>query len=340
MNDFLKKLPKPDPNKTKGMGALFRPDDPRDYHLELIPGIPEALAAGVPASYMTIQVADMPFIYDQNGYGACVAYSCCGAKSIEDFYDVKKWNNYDAYQLYTACGGTGPNGIFADDALDYMKNTGCLEPTTNSRWRISSYAFAPRYANEWRQTLAAALVASGPCVVAMLIPSQFGWDSNSVMTTGYHQMCLVGYEGLGDDDYAVFLNSWGNWWANKGFCRVKWGYLEGLNFQGKHVYGYKLIDATDYIPEPDPDPTPIPIPDPNSTPVIMKVKFKRGKKLVVIGDKLHPDALLIVDGQQHDPRYNEGILVLRPLTLAPGTHNVIVVNPGGAQSQPRSFEVG
>jgi hypothetical protein len=245
--EFLLNLAPPDPT-WPGTGALFRKRQVTDFQLQHEPGVVEALAAGVPASFMVLELADIAVRYDQDGEGACVAYSIAGAKSIEDFQDSGVWRKYDAEELYRACGGTGPNGIPTDQALAYVKSVGCL--FEGKRWPIASYLFAPEAPSAWRQTLAASLVANGPAVVATLLPATFGWDSNEVLTSGYHQLCLIGYDGLGDSDHAVFLNSWP---APRVFVRLSWGYLERGNFQNGYVYGYQMVDVRE-------GPAPVPIP--------------------------------------------------------------------------------
>lgn len=239
-----------------GTGALYREPDARDWQLILLPEVQAALPE-LPGSFMVLPMAAVQVKYNQGARPSCVSESECGAKSIEDFQDTSIWNRYDATELYRACGGNGMNGIFTDAALRYAVGTGLLVAGSQRRFKLASYLFAPQVAGDFRRTLAAALVASGPCVVAMLLPSIFGWNSGESPTSGYHQMCLVGYEGLGDGDYAVFLNSWGEGWGNQGFCRIAWRYLEmNGNFQNRYVYAYRMVDFIDKgtIPVPTPPP--------------------------------------------------------------------------------------
>lgn len=239
----------------RATGAIFREPGIKDFRLERLPGVGEAMA-DLPVSFLVMPLDQIKIRYDQGPVPRCVASSECTAKAIEDFGDVGQWNQYDDIELYLASGGNGSTGISTDTALAYARDTGLLEPS-GRRWKIAAYAFAPQNANEWRQTLAAALVSSGPCVIATQLPSMFGWSSNEVLTGAYHQMCLVGYEGLRDDDYAVFLNSWGSRFGNNGFVRLKWGYLEGGNFQSNYTYGYKLVDVKDFVTPTPPQPAKI-----------------------------------------------------------------------------------
>jgi hypothetical protein len=75
--------------------------------------------------------------------------------------------------------------------------------------------------------------------------------------------------------------------------------------------------------------------EPQIIPVITSVKYKPGKgKLTVSGDKIDPAAALVIDGLTVPARFKDGSLVAKKLSLAAGQHEIKVVNPGGASSQP------
>jgi hypothetical protein len=80
--------------------------------------------------------------------------------------------------------------------------------------------------------------------------------------------------------------------------------------------------------------------EPQPVPVISRVKYKAGKrKLIVNGEQLDASATLLIDGAQAPARFDAGALIARPVTLAPGTHEIRVVNPGGVSSQPFSLTI-
>lgn len=336
--EFRERLTEPDPAwKT---GALFRVDDPRDQQLQFLPQVQEQRTAGLPPSFVSMPIEEIKTVYLQSN-PSCVTNSICGAKSIEDYLDVKSWNLYNAEQMYFDCGGDGQNGIYADRALGYTRDLGALETATGRRWKIGSYMFAPRNAGQWRETLAAALISTGPCVIATLLPSTFGWDSNEEMTSAYHQMCLIGYDSLEDDGYALMLNSWGKGHGRGGFVRLRWRYLEGNDFQSGHVYGYKMVDLTDWVP-PDPEPKPIPpAPDPVKPPALLKASYKQnGKKLVLVGDNFAQSAMVFVDGKRTLARWNDsGWMVAKKLSMSPGPHVVDVKNSADGKASSLSFQV-
>jgi hypothetical protein len=80
--------------------------------------------------------------------------------------------------------------------------------------------------------------------------------------------------------------------------------------------------------------------EPEPAPVITKVKYKVGKRqLIVSGDRIDPNAALVVDGMQVSARFDAGALIAKPVPLTSGTHEIRVVNSSGVSSQPYSFTV-
>lgn len=234
-------------HQQHGTGALFRFRGIKDFHLEHEPGVSAQLQTVLPSPFNVLPLEKIETKYDQGALSACTFASEATAKSIQDFGDLGRWQIYDWLEAYHYLGGTGPNGLPTDATLAYCRDTGLLLVGSQSRWPIESYLFAPEVPGEWRRTLAAALVATGPCVIATLLPSSFGWDSNTEIPVnpGYHQMCLIGYDGLGDNDHAIFLNSWGSYMGRK-----------GNNFQNGFCYGYQMTDHHEAIAPPPPIPTP------------------------------------------------------------------------------------
>ena len=72
--------------------------------------------------------------------------------------------------------------------------------------------------------------------------------------------------------------------------------------------------------------------DPATIPVIRKIKYKNRKKLIVIGDRFNSAAALFVDGTQMTSSMEDGQLLVKPIALAAGRHEIRVVNPGGVSS--------
>jgi Putative Ig domain/Matrixin/Ig-like domain from next to BRCA1 gene len=74
--------------------------------------------------------------------------------------------------------------------------------------------------------------------------------------------------------------------------------------------------------------------DPATIPSITRVKYKGGKKLIVTGDRINPSAVLLIDGAQATYQLSDGVLIVKPITLASGRHEIRIVNPGQISSQP------
>ena len=72
--------------------------------------------------------------------------------------------------------------------------------------------------------------------------------------------------------------------------------------------------------------------DPATIPVIRKIKYKNRKKLIVIGDRFNSAAALFVDGTQMTSSMEDGQLIVKPIAVAAGRHEIRVVNPGGVSS--------
>jgi hypothetical protein len=79
--------------------------------------------------------------------------------------------------------------------------------------------------------------------------------------------------------------------------------------------------------------------DPATIPAIRKVKLKGGRKLIVMGDRINPAAVLLVDGNQMPYAADDGQLLVKPIALASGSHEIRIVNPGNVSSAPYILKV-
>lgn len=250
---FMSLPPNPAPYDSRGTGAQFLEPSPKDYRLEAVPEVKAVLDVGAPPSAELSQW--IGGVYNQGALPSCVAHSTCGMKSIEDNIEHRSWFTYDAVGLYQANGGTGANGVDTRQVLQYALDTGCLNQGNGKRYKIGSYAFAPRSPGQFEETIKAAIAASRPCVVALLLPQNFGAESSGNPTQAYHQVVIYGY----DATWAYILNSWGPAWANGGRGKVRWDYLTQQNFLNGYNYAFAVVDALDEgSPSPQPEPQPSP----------------------------------------------------------------------------------
>ncbi len=79
--------------------------------------------------------------------------------------------------------------------------------------------------------------------------------------------------------------------------------------------------------------------DPATIPAIRKVKYKNGRKLFVIGDRFNPAAVLLIDSNQMSFTPDDGQLIVKPIVLASGRHEIRIVNPGAVSSATYVFTV-
>jgi len=248
---FLQSLTLPDPT-WQGTGATPLSVDPRDYDIRWLPGVADQLAAGVPAS------ADLTglikgAIYNQGNTGACVAYSTAGLCSMDDVAETGQWTTMDAAAMYAAAGGTGQNGVDSRLVLQQATDNGVPILGVSNRVKIiKSYAFVPQQPGIFRDTLKAAIAAGYPLVVALLLPSDWGWMSgHGAATTAYHQVVGCGYTS---DGYLVCLNSWGAGWSRNGIGSVRFDYLEQNNLLNQYVFSYTVTPLGVTPPPPPPPP--------------------------------------------------------------------------------------
>jgi len=263
--EFLANL-EPAPAHWGGTGALRLTPDPRDYRITQIPRVAAQLAAGAPASADLTRFIGSP-IYNQGAEGACVAFSTAGLCSLDTDEERGGWQVYDAERLYREAGGTGANGVDSRLVLSNCVNLGTPKPDGTRVKIVGSYAFVTQTPGTFREEIKASIAAGQPVVIAVLLPSDFGWQSgHGSRTSGYHQLCCVGY----DEAYLTVLNSWGPGFGDKGVGSIAWDYLEADNLQNGYCFAYTttaLVLPPVPIPTPAPPVPPVPVPPvPTPTP--------------------------------------------------------------------------
>jgi hypothetical protein len=231
-----------------GTGATVLTPDTRDYPIQLLPGFdPDALS---PIDL----TEDFRQRYDQGSEPSCVAFSTCGLTSAFDWLVDHGWDVLDGHRAYRELGGNGSSGIDTRVMLEYARSQGIPLLSGAGSLKIGSYVFANREPGQFRQEIVAALNAGHFCTIATLLPSNFGWDSSgSPNAAFYHQVVAAGATGIGDNDWMIFVNSWGPNWGRGGLGRLTWGYLEQNNLQGGYVYAYAVSPIV-LIPPPPPPP--------------------------------------------------------------------------------------
>lgn len=274
MEEWRKSLP-PAPVPPDLLGLNLRAPDPRDYDMRLIPGVAENLAVGFPDSYDLVRQINGPAL-NQGSVPSCVAHTCAGMMQIFQQEEESIWRLFDAPRAHRETGDPS-QGRWPDDLLKYCREQGMPLANTESRYKIISYAFAPKTSpEEWANTIKAAVAADHPCPVCLLLPSLFGWESGGTITQGYHEVLIVGYRR----DAFLIRNSWGDDWGKNGLGWVPIGYLNQSNWQNGYVIAHTVTDEIllpqpqpqpEPQPEPEPEPQPEPQPEPEPQPVMLGV---------------------------------------------------------------------
>jgi hypothetical protein len=247
----------PDPPKFDGYstGAIYRAPDPRNYLMSCIPDVQAQLAVGYPDSDEHLK-EHCAHIYDQNGTPACTTHFTAGMMTCNEHIERRgEVLVFDAMGLFNETGA--PNvGRYTGDILKRAQDVGVVRVGTTKRYRIGSYAFAPTSsAQDWVDTMKAAVAAGHICGLALLLPSTFGWESSgSIVPNSYHEIAVVGYR----PDAFLILNSWSASWGRGGFGWVPISFLVQSGFQNGYVFGNTILDAIDDDLAPNPPNPPEP----------------------------------------------------------------------------------
>lgn len=236
-----------------------RPDDPRDWLMPGDPRIADALSVALPDN--ADLVAKDKHTYNQLQWPACVVHS--GAYTVTVF----QWDEEGVIRVIDAMRAhqeTGPmdQGRWPEDVLKHMKAKGLPIRGGEQRYRISGYAFAPKGpGTEWEEVIAAAIVAGRPVMICFLLPQQFGWESGGAITSGYHEVVIIGFRTSGGRiTHFLVKNSWGESWGRNGMGWVAVDFLKQQNYQNGYVLAHTVVDE---LANPNPQPQP-PTPTPTA----------------------------------------------------------------------------
>lgn len=315
------------------------------------PDIAAQIVVGVPASDDYL-LSFIKGCYNQGSLPSCVAHSSAGMQSINEQMERGQWIIMDAVKAYYDNGGNGSNGVPTQAVLSYMQGSGMPVVGSSLRYKLSTYAFCQPMQPAGIEALKAAISTGHPCVLAMLLPSDFmnGMTAGqgSVNRVAYHQVCCVGYT----PERVTFLNSWGPGYGQNGLGSVPWSYLARPE-QANYVYAYTEVDSPDDDIPPPPPPPPPPV-DFTITgyqgAAAVVQQFSGGGPLTISGTGLNDGALQILFGSSQLPvglRSDTSVLVTLPAVEVPicgqikvqrgavaVTGPLLVVTPNGAPPPP------
>ncbi len=209
-----------------------------------------ALPAALPASFDWRPSGIVPAIRDQGSYGSCWAFGTVGVMESA----IKKGGGPMtdlSEQFLVSCNtsGWGDGGLTAhrwhyntlashqtaigavlESAKPYVARKDTCTIAYSHPYKLSGWAFIT--GSEWTMPTVAqiksAIYTYGPITAGVCADS--GWDSysggvynpasNQCGGSTNHQIILVGWDDATSS--WILRNSWGSWWGENGYMRIKW----------------------------------------------------------------------------------------------------------------------
>ena len=219
-------------------GVIPSPEDKRDY-------TPATVAMATPTTPEEYRLPHNALVLNQGVYGSCVAHSLATAMYYGEAVAGVKKNNFSRGFIYgnRLDSQHQGEGMVPREALYQLNHDGdCLYkdfPYNNTypwcrakikknelelKKKARPYTIANYFALTTREEIKQALMTCG--AVICCVPVYSGFSGNTPlpepkeMCSGYHALCLVGW----DKEGWILQNSWGYEWGNKGFLHIPFAY--------------------------------------------------------------------------------------------------------------------
>ena len=224
-------------------GAIPSKPDPRDHHVvRYLAVAPEIL----PRSY---QAPPAVPVYDQDGYGMCVAFTLAEVKEAQEAKDRGTQTRYSPAFIYGNRGifDAKGEGMSPRDALKQLKKSGvcpwsmypiigryptCRAGITRGMRRAAAPQAIKAYARAYTiDDLKTAIYHTGQCMLCIPVYSSFEQPGSGGVIAkvkegeallGYHAMMVYGWT---EDGYWKVQNSWGSTWGASGRCLIPLDYF-------------------------------------------------------------------------------------------------------------------
>ena len=223
------------------LGVRLSPPDSRDYPVSKLVPTPDKLPD-------RFAISPLPEVYDQNGYGMCVAFSLATIKEVQVWKERGVRTRYSPGFVYANRNdedyqGEGmvprealkkmiKDGVCTYDSFPYMSLVYDLKDKLGPVWagcfeeakpqRIKSFARLYSTAD-----VKSALTQLGPVMICIPVYTSFypGGDLplpdiSREDLLGFHAMTVMGWK----DDRWIVRNSWGGEWGDKGNCTLPFNY--------------------------------------------------------------------------------------------------------------------
>ena len=212
-------------------------------------------------------------VKNQVDKGTCVAHAMSSMKEIQDYYDSKSMENYSTSWIYLMREDNQyqGSGMYIKEAMANLKKYGVVPYsmlpgnieytdgvaiskkykndaamlTEAQKHRINSYVMT-KSKTDIKEAL---YYDHSPVVIGVLVYESFyNTQSNGIVPIpnvakedcyGGHALLITGWITIGNKEYWVVQNSWGENWGDNGFC-----YLEIGSFPINE--SWTSIDLADY----------------------------------------------------------------------------------------------
>lgn len=190
-------------------------------------------------------------VKNQGSCGACTAFAVTGvAEALANIASGNPALDKDLSEAHLfACGGASCSvGMYTSSAASFYSTTGvvdeaCLPYTATSGtavcnskcadWsarvtKTDSYAYLPK--NDADAVKAA--LQNGPVMAVIKVYADFYYYKTGIYQyvsgayQGLHAVAVVGYDDAGG--YWIVKNSWGSYWGESGFVKIKYGQIDLL----------------------------------------------------------------------------------------------------------------
>lgn len=243
------------------------PPDERDYKLNQF--VCMAPGEEIPEEYI---VPYVPSVRDQGNTGMCMAFSLASIKEYQEWKERGLRVRYSPGFIYAQKTFTAQEGMIPRFDLGVLRRNGVCEfgqfPSIGKyevvkdkfdlldeqvkkdakKQKIKSYI---RLNNEYE--IKKAVMELGPVLLAIdIYPSFHRTYSNGIVRdiknsekrSGGHAMVIVGWSIINERTYWHVLNSWGDDWANDGFCFIPVDYkgiMEVWGITDQTLYNLEII---------------------------------------------------------------------------------------------------
>jgi len=246
--------------KERPLGVIPSPQDVRDYSITTITPVRVEFPREFVCQYL-------PDIYDQNGYGMCVAFSAAAVKEAQEFKEQGRKVRYSPAFIYGNRSEADYQGegmiprealraLYRYGVVEHEKLPGlgqypdCRDMVKNMSYNVFSTGVEQKINTYMRlnnsNEVKTALMDLGPVLLTIAVYDSFYnvsktgivypvKDGESIQ--GYHAMTAVGWKNINGKDHYIVHNSWGTGFGDNGKCYIPIDY-KGLN---------ELWSVTDYI---------------------------------------------------------------------------------------------